>query len=442
MAEISPDKISPEARMAAERLRIATEAHMTPEQRYERAIGKLPKAAKMVAPGTMGEAGFGLGSLAAAGAGLALAPESMGTSLAMAAPLVGAIAGGALEDPAHRIKGALWEGGKGLAAELGGRLVAKGGELATRALSKNAMLDKSASRIAESIPRLFHRYPLAAPTTAGQLEEDIGGGKVAQAAGDRLGKFRNALEKQFGKYKPAVPAKLVSPSSGVAAHYTTAVPASGQSVMMPDLDAEGNKIMRRMGIGDAIDHVNELLAGGRTAGGSVKSTASAPRVMDVAVQARDALASQLNSLQKGLGDEFLGLRRDVGVGKQLQKVFASSRRTTSIAGGSRGVIDQPKVLDRAEKAAAKLNQIRPGAGTRLSKAVAPTGGKAVQEMGPGIRAHAGESGIRTMLHPPVPFKPEDRSMLPLLGRIFSDPRLARLYGYLGERGVENAVEPQ
>lgn len=432
MRTVDPKDLPPAQRVAYEKMRMAAEQAKTPEQRYEAMVGKLPAAARFVAPGTIGEAGFMTGAGAAALAGLALAPETAGISLLGALPLAGSVIGGALEDPKNRLAGAEWEGVKGLGQELGGKLIGKGTELAGRFMDKSGMLARTAERIGGMIPSLFSEYPLGRiPRTAEELQDQIGGGKALNAAGKRLGDFRDALTKRFGPYKAAVPSKLIPASSGVPYHYTPAIPPQGRAFVMPDLDAEGNAVMRRMSVGDAIDHVRELLAGGRTAAGAQKATASGPRVLDTAVKARDMLTAQLNALEPKLGDRYRGLSNDFGVAKQLQKAFAASTRSSAIKGEAKGVIDQPKLLSKADQVAAKLNQIRPGSGTQLRHAVSPTGGAAVMEQGPGIRAHAGESGLRSMFHPPVPYYPETRAVLPAWARTISDPRIRALLGSLG-----------
>lgn len=408
----------------------------TPEERYESLVKKLPTVARYVAPSTMGEAGF-LGGTGLALAGTALAPETAGLSLL---PVAGAMALGSLEDPKHRLGGALWEGGKGVLNELGGKLLGKGIELGGRFVSKSAMLERSAQRIADAIPSLFSQFPLKdAPKTAAELQDQLGGGKVVEAAGQRLTSFRNALAKRFGNYETPVPSKLVNASSGVPYHFTPATAAKGYAFVMPDLDMDGNVVMRRMSAGDAIDHVREMLAGGRTAAGAQKATASAPKILDTAVQARDMLTSQLNALQSGLGDTYRGFSTDFAVAKQLQKVFAESTRTGDIGGELRGVINQPKLLSAADRVTAKLEQIRPGTGTRLRLAISPTGAAAVEEQGPGIRAHVGESGLRSLFHPPVPFRPETRALLPAGARQASDPRVRALLGYLAQQGGEDVL---
>ena len=435
--EISSDILTPEQRMRLEMEKAKVAAAQTPEQRYEAGVAKLPSPIRAIAPGTMGEAGFAVGALPATIAALIGAPETAGLSLA-ALPFIGAAAGGALEDPSHRVKGAAYETGKAGLMELGGAAIGKGIEWGARFAGKTGLLAESAARIGKQIPQLFSGYPSKQPLrTAEDLQDQLGGGKISEAAGQRLGAFRSELVKHFGEYKPGSPSKLVSASPGIPYHFTAAIPAQGQAFLMPDLDAEGNVVTRKMGVGEAIDHVRELFAGGRTSTGVQKATASAPRTLDTAVKARDALITQLNNLEPGLGDLYKGYSTDYALAKQLQKVFAGSQRTSAIKGDVRGVIDQPKILKQADKVAAKLEAIKPGSGTRLRQAIAPTGAEATAEQGPGIRLHAGESGLRSLFHPPVPFQPETRQMIPLPARALSDPRLRAFLGYLaGETSSE------
>ena len=431
MADISPDKVSPAARMAAERLRMATEAHMTPEQRYERLVKKLPGAAQLFMPGTMGEAGFtGAGALAATGA--ALAPETFGTSLVLGLPLAGAMIGGALEDPAHRLGGALYEGAKGVGQEALGKLGTKGFEWAGRFFDKQGILTRMAQRIGSALPTVFSEYGLSAPQTAKELEDQVSSGKIVRAAGKNLGDFREGLERRFGKYTAAVPSKLVNASAGVMPHYTPSIAASGQAFLMPDIGADGNIVMRRMGIADAIEHVRELQSGGLTTAGTVKQSMNAPQIANVASRARDALVAQLNTLEAGLGDRYRNLSTDYGTAMRVQKAFTDVFREDR-------QIDQPKLLSNVRKAESRINQLKEGKGTLLREAVSPEGTEAIPEQGPGIRAHVGESGIRSMLHPPIPYNPETRALLPLWSRLLSNPQLAPLMGALGLSAGEDVT---
>jgi transglycosylase-like protein with SLT domain len=410
---------------------------VTPEQRYEKAFQQLPRAAQVVAPSTIGEAGFMIGSLPAAGAALGLVPETGGLSLA--APILMGMLGGAMEDPTsikNALSGASWEGIKGVGQEILGRTATASTELLTRALGKGGILQRSLERIAPQAASLFYEYPLPIARTPAELRSQLGGAEVTNRVGQRLGQFRDALEQRFGKYTPGQAPKLLPATSGQPYRYTAAVAPSGQSFKIYDLDADGNITQRTVGIKDAIDTTRELFAGSRTAGGVQKASAAAPKQLDVAVMNRATIKDQLNRLEPGLGDKYVGYSSDYAVATQLQKVFAGSERTARIRGKDVGVIDQPKLLKKMDTAEARLNKIKPGAGTRLHEAVSPTGASAREEMPFGPRLHGGEGGIRAYMHLPVPYKPETRQLLPWQARVLSDPRLAPLLGALGLSGTE------
>jgi hypothetical protein len=431
--EISPSDLTSSQRLIMEKARITADNGRTPEQRYEALVGKLPKAAQYVTPGTIGEAGFAGGAgLAAAGA--ALAPETFGTSMVLGLPLALSAAGGAIEDPKHPIAGATWEGAKAVGQEMLGGLIGKGTELGARFFGKSQILKDMAERIGSKIPSMFYEYPFKiGPTTAKDMEDQIAGGRVSQAAGQKLDRFRDALDRKFGEHTPAVPSKLVPASSGQPFRYTPEIPAKGQVFIMPDVGEDGKIVMRRMGIKEAVDHVRELQAAGTSMAGTVKRSGSAPLLADTAAKARDGLAAQLNSLQSGLGDAYRGHSTDYGLAKQLEKALTGKFRPDR-------EIDQPALLAKVRAAEARVNQLKPGQGRALREAVSPTGRMAVAEQGPGIRTHVGESGLRSMFHPPIPYKPETRALLPLLPRIISDPKLRPLLGALGFQGIQDALD--
>lgn len=409
----------------------------TPEERYERLVGRLPKVAQYAVPGTIGEAGFALGALPAAAAAVGLAPETAGASLI---PLIGAIAGGSLEDPKHPFSGASYEMLKGLLTQLGGKIGTKGIELGTRWLDKPGILERTAQRIGQAVPSLFYKYPFDTPQTATELREQLGGGVATDAVGKRLGNFRNALTQTFGDYHAGEAPRLLPASPGQPYRYTAAVPPSGRAFRIFDLDADGKVTTRLVSIGEAIDHNRELFAASRTMSGAQKGSASAPKLLELAHLNRQSLTGQLNQIRPGLGDQYNGFMGDYAMAKRLEKVFAGSERTTTIGGNQVGVVDQPKLLKKADAEEARLQQIRTGAGKTLHQAVSPTGAAATIEEPLGARAHGGlESGLRAILHLPKPYLPETRALLPWQARILSDPRMAPMLGALGLTGSEDIL---
>lgn len=366
----------------------STLSRPTLEQRYERARMNVPLPERWVTPRTIGQmAGF----VASPFGGIPMIAASM--------------VGGAIEDPNDRLTGAEVEGVKALGALAGTKVLGKGLELIGRYAGKSGMLERTAQRIGEGVGSLYQRYILGSvPKTAEELEQQLGGGEVTRVVGQRLDNFRNSLKTQF----------------------------AGRQVRVFDVDDSGRHMSSEvMSIDDAIDHTRRLFAASRGTTGVQKNIAAGPLTLDAAQLSKKSLVQTLNQWSPGVGDQYERFSADYGLSRQLEKVFAGSKRTANIAGKPTGVVDQPKLLERASKAEARINEIRPGAGTTLKKAISPTGAKAVKETEWGERIHGGEYGISAILHPPKPYMPETRDILPAGTGWLNDPRIAPLVAALG-----------
>lgn len=404
----------------------------TPEQRYENFYSNLPKTVQNFMPSTMGQAGFAAGGLGVGTAAVVGAPFSAGATLAI--PLLAAIAGGAAGDPKHALSAGSWEGAKSALQEGAGAIASKGIELGSRFAFKNQMLNKMARRIGDALPQLFSRFPMSVPRTAADLEGKIASGDLTEAAGKQLGRFRDNLSQNIPAYIPGSAPKLVNASPGVPFHYTPAIAQSGVKFTLPDIGPDSKIVSRDFSIKDAIDHIRGLQSAGWSVSGTPKSAQEAWLIRETAHDARQALIAQLNQYKPGLGDTYGGLSGDYGTAVHLQKVFKQSYRPD-------GQLDQPKLLHALRNEIDDIAKMKgPQRAALFHRAIAPDRAEATAEVGVGARVHGGGEGFRAYLHPPVPYKPETRQLIPQPFRALSSKQALPVIGYGIGKGVEDITD--
>jgi|SRR5215472_6126936 len=401
------------------------------EEKYESQVARLPSAAQWVAPGTIGEAS----GMVSAPLAAAFAPETLGLS-EIIPPL---IAGGAgyfepSNEPwlsSERFKRAGVEAGKQALAQVGGKLIAKPIEWTGRFIGKGGMLERSAQRIGKGVANLFHDYPLDTPLTSEALERQIANGELKAKAGANLGKLRDEIGNEIAPYVPGESPKLVPASAGTPMHYTPGRAPSGVKFTLPDLDADGNRIMRDFNAKDAIDHIRRLQGLSYTAAGGQKGAELSSLYREAGHDARALFLQRLKQVNPQLAERYAKGSADYGTSVVLEDAFQNARRTSVIKGEPRGVIDQAKLHQRINKEMPDLTRLQGGKAVEFQNAISPTGAEAIPETPWGGRVGGGLSGLHSFLHLPTPMMPETRALLPQPARLLTSAPAKPLLGNIG-----------
>jgi hypothetical protein len=376
----------------------------------------------------------------------AFAPETLGLSEII--PPVLAAGAGYLEPSdqpylsMERLKRAGIEGAKQAAAQLGGKIIGKGFEMAGRYLGKGGMLGRSAQRIGQGVADLFNKYPLDTPQTAEDLEKQIANGKLKEVAGKRLDALRDEIVAKVAPYERGEAPKLIPASSGTPMHYTPGRQPSGVKFTLPDLDAEGNRIMRDFDAKGAIDHIRKLRGMSYSAAGNPKGAELSALYREVGHDAREAFVDNLRRVP-GIGPELAKRygqeSADYGTAATLEDTFQNARRTSRIKGEPQGVIDQAKLHQRINKEMPDLTRLQGGKAVKFQSAISPTGAEAVAETPWGGRVGGGLQGLHSLLHLPTPLMPETRALIPAPARLLSSRPVTPLIGNVGQAGIENIM---
>lgn len=201
---------------------------------------------------------------------------------------------------------------------LGGEMLGGGVGVVGRLLGKDRLLRKTLSGVGETIGQSVPE--LGALKTDADFSEQLVKGKGVKRLGDALDSVKQRIMDATSEFHPRG--------------------AQPKEFMVPTLGKGGALEWERLPFDKADAALSELDRHGYNLSGDPKTAVDGAKYRAAVRQGRDMLADQVNSVARGLGDQYRVAQKKFATGETLQRIF-----NTKGVFSPEGFIDQPKLAD-------------------------------------------------------------------------------------------------